>query len=306
MKTNRIIDHRQRIRRVATYIDDHLDDKLSLPTLAAVACLSPFHFQRVYQQLVGETPADTVRRLRLKRAAMQIGTGEMSVTEAATLAGYGSSQAFCRAFRRDFGVAPSRLKKAGREWLAERLPQRPSFSIVELPTRIGYGLRFGGADWDGDWSCCQIVARAFSNERWDPTASPMFMLYRADSLTSIEGPTDADICLISEQPIPDAPELDRVVLPGGTFAVLAMRRNLASAMPGGRRLMQAQMPEAGFVRRPGPVLRRCLNDPVITPPSERVFELYVPVVAGVSVDTSREAEPVEAGYRAYGGYAAAG
>ena len=45
---------------------------------------------------------------------------------------------------------------------------------------------------------------------------------------------------------------------------------------------------------------------VITPPSERVFELYVPVVAGVSVDTSREAEPVEAGYRAYGGYAAAG
>ena len=59
-----------------------------------------------------------------------------------------------------------------------------------------------------------------------------------------EGPTDADICLISEQPIPDAPELDRVVLPGGTFAVLAMRRNLASAMPGGRRLMQAQMPEA--------------------------------------------------------------
>jgi len=92
MKPNCAIDHRQRILRVAAYIDDHLDEKLNLPTLAAVTCLSPFHFQRVYKLLVGETPADTVRRLRLKRAATQIAHGETSVTEAATLAGYGSSR----------------------------------------------------------------------------------------------------------------------------------------------------------------------------------------------------------------------
>ena len=108
MKPNCAIDHRQRIRRVAAYIDDHLDEKPNLPTLAAVTCLSPFHFQRVYKLLVGETPADTVRRLRLKRAATQIAHGETSVTEAATLAGYGSSQGFCRAFRRVSG-SPRRV-----------------------------------------------------------------------------------------------------------------------------------------------------------------------------------------------------
>ena len=306
MKPNRIIDHRQRIRRVAAYIDDHLDEKLNLPTLAAVACLSPFHFQRVYQLLVGETPADTVRRLRLKRAASQIANGETSVTEAATLAGYGSSQAFCRAFRRDFGVAPSRLKKAGPAWLADRTPPQPGFSVLELPAQVGYGVRFGGADWEGDWSCCQVIGRVLAGQRWNPMADGLFMQYRSDPLTSFDGPADADICIVGRDPVPGMNELDEILLPGGTFAAMVMPGSLAGALQDCRHRLQMHLPALGLLRRRAPVLRRFLNDPVLTPPSERLFEIYVPVMAESSAGVDDRADAASGSARPPERYAAAG
>jgi AraC family transcriptional regulator len=277
MKANRIIDHRQRIRRVAAFIDEHIDGRLNLQSLAAVACLSPFHFQRIYHQLVGETPAETVRRLRLTRAATQIAQGEVSVTEAAAFAGYGSSQAFCRAFRRRFGVAPSRLKKLGRAWLIERQPEEPDFSLLQLPAQIGYGLRYAGPDWEGDWSSCQVVGRAFADGLWSPPDSALFMQYRTDPFGGMDGHVDAEICLVGNDDKFAALGFERVVMPGGSYAVLRLSGALRNAMTPARALLHKRLGETGLVRRAAPVLRRVVKDMALTPPSEWFFDLYVPV-----------------------------
>ena len=57
-------DYAERLERVFRWLADHLDDTLDLIRLADVACLSPYHFHRVYRAMQGETAADTVRRLR--------------------------------------------------------------------------------------------------------------------------------------------------------------------------------------------------------------------------------------------------
>lgn len=284
MKPNRIIDHRQRIRRVAAHIDEHIDEKLNLQTLAAVACLSPFHFQRVYQQLVGETPADTVRRLRLTRAATQIAHGEISVTEAAISAGYGSSQAFCRAFRRRFGIAPSRLKKAGRAWLAQRQPSQPDFELVELPAQVGYGLRHVGSDWEGAWPCCQVISRAFADAGWDLAAGQLFAQYRTDPLADIDGQADLEICVLGDDRRLATLGLERIVLSGGSFAVFRLGGSLQQSLERARALLHKHLPQSGMVRRSAPVLRRLLKDMDLTPPSEWISELYVPIERRLGVD----------------------
>ena len=56
-------DYAERLERVFGWLADHLDDTLDLTRLAEVACLSPYHFHRVYRAMQGETAADTVRRL---------------------------------------------------------------------------------------------------------------------------------------------------------------------------------------------------------------------------------------------------
>src|SRR5688572_3445171 len=103
-------DYAIRLERVFRWLADHLDDTLDLTVLAEVACLSPYHFHRVYRSMQGETVADTVRRLRLHRAAVELITGELPVTRVARRAGYGSQAAFTRAFRAAYGVPPARYR----------------------------------------------------------------------------------------------------------------------------------------------------------------------------------------------------
>lgn len=62
-------DYETRLTRVVDYIYDHLEDNIRFDDLAEVACLSPWHWHRVYSSMRGETIAATIRRLRLSRAA---------------------------------------------------------------------------------------------------------------------------------------------------------------------------------------------------------------------------------------------
>src|SRR5262245_142853 len=103
-------DYAERLERVFRWLADHLDDTLDLAHLADVACLSPYHFHRVYRAMQGETAADTVRRLRLHRAAVELITGELPVARIARRAGYGSQEAFTRAFKAAYGVPPARYR----------------------------------------------------------------------------------------------------------------------------------------------------------------------------------------------------
>lgn len=99
-------DYADRFNRVLLFIQSHLDEGLETDRLAQVAALSPFHFHRVFRAITGETVGQVVRRLRLERAAVRLRSG-MSVTEAALEAGFGSPEAFSRAFRRGFKLLPS-------------------------------------------------------------------------------------------------------------------------------------------------------------------------------------------------------
>src|SRR5579872_2798166 len=103
MRTGTRLEHELRIEETVRYIVDHLDETIDLRDLADRACLSRFHFHRVFQTLLGETVGDLVRRLRLKRAAMRLRITEVPITELAFESGYATHEAFIRAFRAAFG-----------------------------------------------------------------------------------------------------------------------------------------------------------------------------------------------------------
>jgi AraC family transcriptional regulator len=95
-----------RVNRVLQYIEQHLADDLSLSTLARESCFSPFHFHRVFQSIVGETPLNFVKRVRLERAAvLLIISPARSITQIGLDCGFPSSAAFSRSFRERFGTS---------------------------------------------------------------------------------------------------------------------------------------------------------------------------------------------------------
>jgi AraC family transcriptional regulator len=132
----------ERVNRAVDHIVGHLDEPLRLRDLARVALLSPFHFHRVFQAILGSTPADFVRRLRLERALGFLARPRPpSLTAIALTCGFSSSSDFSRCFKRRFGVAPRsfnvgawrRAQGAELEAMVEQFAARPH--VVRLPPR---------------------------------------------------------------------------------------------------------------------------------------------------------------------------
>jgi AraC family transcriptional regulator len=119
-------EYAQRLNRVLDHIDRHLDVPLDLATLAGVAHFSPFHFHRLFASWMGETLGDYLRGRRLDVGALRLAhRPEQPVLDIALEVGFGSTEAFARAFKQRFGVTPSAWRKATpARWAAELSARR--------------------------------------------------------------------------------------------------------------------------------------------------------------------------------------
>ncbi|MFM1665463.1 AraC family transcriptional regulator [Aeromonas salmonicida] len=104
-----MVDYQARLRPVIRALER--DPDLSIEALADRACLSLYHFHRVFTAVAGETPGEMCRRLRMQRAAWQLCYTDASVTTIALGAGFASSQAFAKAFRRHYGCTPGAFRR---------------------------------------------------------------------------------------------------------------------------------------------------------------------------------------------------
>jgi AraC family transcriptional regulator len=107
-----------RLRELVDLALENLDRGLDGRSLADRAYLSRFHFDRLLTSGLGEPPAHFRRRLLVERAAWQLLRGA-GVTEAGLDAGYGSTEAFSRAFRRTFGKSPSEFARTRGDYRVE-------------------------------------------------------------------------------------------------------------------------------------------------------------------------------------------
>ena len=95
------------VQRMQDYIADHLKEDITPAQLARAACFSPWYARRLFIQYTGHSPADYVRRLRLRHAALSLRDEKRTITEVAMELGFGSVDGFTRAFHRTFGCTPS-------------------------------------------------------------------------------------------------------------------------------------------------------------------------------------------------------
>lgn len=104
------LDH-SKLRRVVDYISTHLSDEITIEALADVACLSPFHFARIFTSAIGTPPHRYVSRLRMENAMTKIAAGKLPLIQVALDAGFSSQASFTRAFRRATGVTPGEYRR---------------------------------------------------------------------------------------------------------------------------------------------------------------------------------------------------
>lgn len=107
------MDYLEKLIRGIEYMETNLEDECSLQQISSAACISRFHFHRIFTALTGETPGDYIRSRRLSKASLMLVESNRGVLEIALDAGYESQEAFTRAFKRQFRETPSRFRKKG-------------------------------------------------------------------------------------------------------------------------------------------------------------------------------------------------
>src|SRR5262245_4450318 len=275
-------DYAMRLERVFRWLADHLDDTLDLAQLADVAAMSPYHFHRIYHAMQGETAAETVRRLRLHRAAVELITGELPVQRIARRAGYGSQEAFTRAFKAAYGVPPARYRTSfvsipatGRTGDAMEttmtyeatIRESAMIRVAALPHHGEYqkiGMKFErlGA-LAGGQGLCSPGTRSFGIYYDDPSAVAREAL-RSDACMSVPADWTA------------SGELELREIRGGRYAVILHVGPYAELERAYRWLYGTWLPQSGEEPADAPCIEEYLNDARTVPPTELRTEVWLP------------------------------
>ncbi|MBN9006666.1 MAG: helix-turn-helix transcriptional regulator [Rhizobiales bacterium] len=105
---------RRRAVEAALWIDAHSHRPIELDDAAGEAGLSPFHFLRLFSNVLGVTPHQYLVRSRLRHAARLLPDRDRAITDIAYDVGFGDLSNFVRTFHRAAGVSPRGFRQASR------------------------------------------------------------------------------------------------------------------------------------------------------------------------------------------------
>lgn len=139
-------DTNRRMLRARDEMDRRYAEPLDVPTLAAIAHLSPSQFGRVFKDVYGETPHHYLQRRRVERAMTLLRQTGRPVTDIAWDVGFASLGTFSRTFSNIVGLSPSEYRAQHAPvavpscfiaaWTRPRGPQRPTSETAPLKTAL--------------------------------------------------------------------------------------------------------------------------------------------------------------------------
>ncbi|WP_327177479.1 AraC family transcriptional regulator [Streptomyces sp. NBC_01335] len=143
----------ERLNQALEHVELRLDQPIEVEELARIAATSEYHLRRMFSALAGMPLSEYVRRRRLTVAGAEVLAGRETLLEIAVRYGYGSGEAFARAFRAMHGIGPGearrtgaalnsqsrmsfRLTVEGSSSMRYRVVARPAFTVVGFKARV--------------------------------------------------------------------------------------------------------------------------------------------------------------------------
>lgn len=99
-------EHIEAVQRMQDYIQQNLNQEITMADLARASMYSPWYSYRLFVQFLGMTPSVYIRRLRLSKSALRLRDEKVRIVDVAFDAGFESVDGYQRAFYREFGCNP--------------------------------------------------------------------------------------------------------------------------------------------------------------------------------------------------------
>ena len=286
MKKTTSANYRQRLTRVIDYIHDNINGSLDVNTLADVAFMSPYHFHRIYRELMQEPVNATVGRLRLQKAAIHLIRTDKSLSTIALEVSYGSVEAFTRAFTKLFGVSPGTYRstkqnsKVSDEPFIAMLPteQKRYDTMYNVETITINKMDLAGFPHKGDYmEITNTFEKLFMNAGSKNLLNEQtrsFGLYYDDpkSVDTEELRSMACLSIDNSQSLDN--EFERVTVPAGKCVSVLFKGPYAELEKPYDWLFGHWIPNNEKEIADFPPFEEYLNDPKTTPPNELLTRIY--------------------------------
>ncbi|MFZ6862846.1 AraC family transcriptional regulator [Undibacterium sp. Ji67W] len=281
------LSYERRLLRVTNYVHEHLDEELDLNKLAEIACMSPYHWHRVYQGVFGESVVAMVKRLRLQRAATLLARTTTPIEEIGALSGYPNLQSFTRIFSAVYGMPPARFRKEGR--CLPSLSQQQLRSDLMFPVEIRNTNELSlicvphTGSYMGISQAFDTLNACVSSRQLYTPATRWIGIFLDDPATVDETRLRSFACITAPEsmpaPILDAPLIHKQ-LTAGKYAVLRYKGPYSEMQPVYQWFCGVWFPASGYEIADVPPFEDYLNNPRETPPSELLTDIYIAIKSG--------------------------
>ncbi len=274
-----------RMNVVFDYIEQHLDDSLSIESLSQQANFSPFHFHRQFRAFTGYPVYKMIQLLRLKRASKELTfSPEKSITDIALDAGFENAESFSRAFKKVLKQTPStfRTKPDWELWhllLPFKTINRSDImkvNIINFPETIVAALEHHGPE-----HLVYNTTRKFIEWRQangiKPGQGDTYGIHYSDPVSTLPEDYRLDICVSVDKPV--AENLQGVVnktIPGGRCAIVR-HQGSRDYIPAADYLYRDWLPESGEELRDYPCFFHYINVGPDVKDKDMLTDIYLPI-----------------------------
>lgn len=281
------LDYQKRINIAQVYIQNHLDGDITLEEIANEACLSLYHFHRIFTSYVGESIYGYIKRLRIERAASELMWKNDPIVEVAKRAHFKNSASFSKAFKEYFGESPSVQKEKMQIIIANRKQELNITSEKDIDLGIPEIVEndpLSLVSYKGHGACLETGYRTWkefedeiANLGYNSNNYRRFGIARDNRFITEENLQRYEACLLMPEDVNLSEKLFRQIFNGGLYAVFTHVGPYIDLCRTAIGIMTVWLPCCEYELRNVPFFEEYMNHPKNVDEKNLVTKLYVPI-----------------------------
>jgi AraC family transcriptional regulator len=272
------------IAKALWFIESHFSSEIALEDIAKAGGVSRFHMTRAFGAATGRSIMRYVRGRRLTEAAKVLSNGASDILSVALDAGYGSHEAFTRAFRDEFGVTPEMIRLQGHRKkieLVEPIKMDETLLINLKPSRFENGERLLIAGLGGRYMCEGSAGIPSQWQRFLPHLGQIpgqlgrityGVCYNSDDAGNFDYVCGVEVNDFSRLPA----DWSRVRIPEQKYAIFCQREHISTIRSTWNTIWNNWLPESGYEAVDAPDFER-YGDDFDSVTGTGGFEVWIPI-----------------------------
>lgn len=276
------------IQKAILFLEANASENILLQDIAAAACISPFHFHRIFKAYTHSTTKQYLTRLRLEKAAHLLQHTPQDIAPIAFAVGYDNHETFSRAFKSYFDVTPSQFRQnAAAEKVKKHLfydnnnvnfdtlrLEKPTIQHIST-TNLAY-IRHTGSYENVAKTWQKLMFWGLKNLQFGRQTSTLGIVHDNPNITDVDN-IRYDACLVVKNPINPKGGIGFKQIKGGKYAVFRYKGMYDDFYNVYDYIYSVCLLEYGYLLRNEPAVEWYVKSPPFYKPENYVTDFYVPI-----------------------------